>query len=779
MGTETLITRETGQKITAEVINLLNRVLEGDFVGRDSTGAPALGQLLGTLAIPWNIANITNLILNGSPVDPSLLTRPPNIVSSGLSRSNSDYPAFLDFDNITNAIEILGDAVNLNLLINGSAAIVGTDINTTGLTVAPSSNNTCLVNEPTFVDQESTKYAGEDGTTLNIDAAGSEITSRIGQVIALQKNGSTEIMLAYVKSTTELTNIFRGWFYDSNGAPIVRETLADDDQLNILSLAWIFVEDDGLIVEISYKSPIYSFDQPSGTAGDYWFDLLNNTWKVHSGVSWDVSDQTLVGACAIGTTKTGGQRPLDFYHDYRDTNTIQLEIFSSTVIQSKSIDNLFYAYSKSVSISETKITWNSASDMETGSITANTIYYLYIAKTGQRVISLEKPYDRIDLNGKYHPYEAWRYVGEAETNSNSQWSQVYSHILIDDNIGKVGKNSARNSAMVIDTRDTVTTPITASSSGVYTIDGFIAAVNGGGAFSVEQESGQVLGDDFEYCLLATSTVQNVSRDASDYSYIKQKILGYNVSDLAFGTNNAKKITISFKVKSSLGGVYSLGLQNAANDRAMVKEVVLLANVTKDISLTLTGDLIGTWLNSNDIGLELVWDLGSGSNYEQPPDVWAAGNKWLSDEQVDWMGQAVGATFRMTAIHVEVGNIGTEYPHEKFKDTLAECRKFLPAWGSGRLPAVGNAISSVAGYLTISYPETRVPPNEIVVGVFANILLGVDGVVPPVAISALGRSNFSTTSCRLQPTAASSPPFIPGQVMTLDSTTLIYLTGAEL
>jgi hypothetical protein len=350
---------------------------------------------------------------------------PPNRVISGAVRTNSEYPNFLDFDGSGPNVTILGDTTNLKVSINDIEVTISTDILTSGLTVAPSANNTCLVNDSTLTDQLSSKYTGEDDSILNIDTAGSEITSRIGQVVALQKNGGTEIMLAFVKSATQLTNVYRGFFYDSSSDPIVRETLADGDQLNILSLGWLFIESDGLTTDVTYKSPTYSYTQPSGTVGDYWFDMSLNVWKRFA-ASWVTIDRTLIGMVAIGTAVTVGKRETDFYYDYRDTNTVALEVFSDEIIRSKDKTNNVFAYSGTLRIDPTKITWDNTSDMETGSVASSTTYYLYMASTGQRVVSLEKYYTRNDLRGRYHPYEAWRYIGNGVTDATSDWSTTLS-----------------------------------------------------------------------------------------------------------------------------------------------------------------------------------------------------------------------------------------------------------------------------------------------------------------------------------------------------------------
>lgn len=363
---------------------------------------------------------------------------PDNRVISGRTRVNSQQPSFLDLDGGTASVTVLGSATPLVVAINGASVTVETDIVVSGLTVAPASNNTCLINDGGLSDQPSSKYAGEydtvfadtfpDDPGITIDNAGSEITSRIGQTCAFQKNGGSEILLAYIKSATQLVNVRRGWFYDEDDDPIVRETLANNDQLNILSLVWLFMQNDEITVDATNRTPTYSFTAPTTPlVGDYWFDMSINKWKRYT-TTWAVINRTLIGMVAVGTAYSVGKRELDFFHDYRDTNTVALERLDDDVVQSVTSDNTIFVYSKTLRIQPGKLKWNGTTDMETGVIAADTKYYLYLAATGEFIISTEKYYNRPDLLGLYHPYEAWRCIGIGITDSSADWETVYDFV---------------------------------------------------------------------------------------------------------------------------------------------------------------------------------------------------------------------------------------------------------------------------------------------------------------------------------------------------------------
>ena len=141
---------------------------------------------------------------------------------------------------------------------------------------------------------------------------------------------------------------------------------------------------------------------------------------------------------AIGTVKAEGKREQDYFHDYRDTNTIELEVFSDEIIRAKDKTNDVFAYSKTLRINHHKPVWNNTLDMETGTVAASTKYYNYFASTGERVVSLEKYYTRNDLRGRYHPYEAWRYIGSGTTDGTSDWESKITGIAPE----KIGSEDA-------------------------------------------------------------------------------------------------------------------------------------------------------------------------------------------------------------------------------------------------------------------------------------------------------------------------------------------------
>lgn len=449
MATNTLNDRSVGETIEAEFFNSIHQALEDDVVGRDSSGVPAAGKNLGTAAFPWGTVRSDAIIVNGSALDISQVAAPPSRVVSGATRSTSNQPAYLTPDGGAATLNILGGTTSLVYDVNGVAVTLSSDIQETGLTLAPSTNNTCLINDTDAADQDDTRLWGEENPfatkkEIQIDTIGTEISSRNGKLAAFQ-HGTGEIFLARIDTTnTRLHKCFRGFFYDSAVAPIKREVFSNNDQLVILNLGFVFLEDNATTIDVTYNEPVYSFTAPGSPAtGDYWFDLGNNLWNRYSGTQFENVDRTFVGLIVMDDTNAIAARSEDFNSSFKDDNTLALEIQSTEIVRAKALGSKVNVYGSEIFYGNSQPSWNmttnlaTSADMYNASEAANTYYYLYVKNDGNVVISDIEPHDRKDLKGLYHPQNPWRMVGGAfNDNSNdivragdeiSDPGKVYAH----------------------------------------------------------------------------------------------------------------------------------------------------------------------------------------------------------------------------------------------------------------------------------------------------------------------------------------------------------------
>lgn len=346
-----------------------------------------------------------------------------NRISSGKASSNSNAPRFLVPSGTTTSITLDAAPTNLVYYINGVQYTATADVTFSGMSTAPTSNNTCLVNDSILAGQEASKWVGEDGTTLSIDTIGTEITSLINKYAGFKvvSGGLTEYFIGYVNSAS-ITNCLRGCFYDQNLAAIPRIAISDNNTISLMGLGWMFANSTAGIA-VSYINPQVSYSTPSATTG-YWFDIGATAWKTYNGSSWNNVSQTLVGFSLQTTNACVGARCFDFYAAYSDYSNMQLDYVSATTIQQRNFGGKVSVGSSLIEYKTYKPTWDITVDRETGyGESASLTYFAYVGENGQCKLSPEKPYYSPDMGrGWYHPYENWRALASIQNNAASDLS---------------------------------------------------------------------------------------------------------------------------------------------------------------------------------------------------------------------------------------------------------------------------------------------------------------------------------------------------------------------
>lgn len=380
-------------------------------------------EMKGSEVDYWYESAPTSLSELASALGSTLLA---NRIASGRMRTGSSQPLFLvPPSGGTKVVTLKGATTPFVYFINSTSYTISTDVTLTSLTAAPSSNNTTLVNLPGLAAESWTAVLGEFGSTIQVDAMGSEISALVGKLAGFKISGaSTEYCLARVDSTTQLSNIKRGLFFDSTDAPISRSALSDNTTITLMKLTWIFANTGGTLAA-AYTNPTFSSDEPtSPSIGDYWYDTANSTWKQFNVSSvWVTAGATLVGCCLQDTTDTVAARSFDFFKNFSELCTARIERTSATACITANQDTEMSIYGTGLKFNPGRMTWSTATDFDSGvTEAASTLYFLYVKESGDVVISNVIPYDRTaDLKGLYHPYHTWRCVGSVYNNGSSDF----------------------------------------------------------------------------------------------------------------------------------------------------------------------------------------------------------------------------------------------------------------------------------------------------------------------------------------------------------------------
>ena len=242
------------------------------------------------------------------------------------------------------------------------------------------------------------------------------------------------------------------------------------------------------------------------------------------------------------------------------------------------------------------------------------------------------------------------------------------------------KNRIINGAMMIDQRNAGASVTPTTSTDGYPVDRFAVTVSQNSKLTAQQNAGGLTGTNLpvgfqNYLGVTSSSAYSVS--SSDVFAIYHRIEGFNFADMQWGTANAKTITLSFQVYSSLTGTFGGALRNAASNRSYpFTYTISAANTWTSISITIAGDTSGTWVGAtNGIGLQLWIGLGVGSTASGAAGSWAGANYTSATGATSVVGTN-GATFYITGVQLEKGSTATSFDYRPYGTELALCQRYF-------------------------------------------------------------------------------------------------------
>jgi hypothetical protein len=282
------------------------------------------------------------------------------------------------------------------------------------------------------------------------------------------------------------------------------------------------------------------------------------------------------------------------------------------------------------------------------------------------------------------------------------------------------KNRIINGAMVIDQRNAgaSTTPSTTSQS-VFLLDRWAYFGSQASKFTFQQNAGSVTPPAGFTNYFGATVASSVSIGSGDSFFISQTIEAFNTADLNFGSANAKTVTVSFWVRSSLTGTFGGALTNG-NENASAPSraypftyTISSANTWTQISVTIAGDTTGTWNGaSNATGLVVIFGLGVGSTYSTTANSWAGGNYVGATGATSVVGTN-GATFYITGVQLEVGSAATNFDVRSYGTELQLCQRYYETGitGSGSRYSDNYGISAGQYKVTKRITSPTVTPSS--------------------------------------------------------------------
>ena len=268
------------------------------------------------------------------------------------------------------------------------------------------------------------------------------------------------------------------------------------------------------------------------------------------------------------------------------------------------------------------------------------------------------------------------------SNSFSNWTtaipddSVTTAKIADDSIQSLkNRNLIINGAMQVAQRGTQVTGVT--TPGYRTCDRFYHSVSNLGTWTVDQSTDAPNG--FSNSFKLTCTTADASPAAADWCFLFHRIEAQNLQHLAFGTADAKSMTLSFWVKSNKTGAASLDLLQFDNSTKMVSKSYTInsADTWEYKTISIPADTAGLIDNDNGYGLQIEWWLNSGTDWSSGSlqSTWSTYDATHRNVSNLGVGGAINDYFAITGVQLEVGEVATPFEHESFGQTLAKCQRY--------------------------------------------------------------------------------------------------------
>ncbi len=161
------------------------------------------------------------------------------------------------------------------------------------------------------------------------------------------------------------------------------------------------------------------------------------------------------------------------------------------------------------------------------------------------------------------------------------------------------------------------------------------------------------------------------------------IEGQDCQRLAFGTSDAKDVTLSFYAKSSsqnsghtygiMLGAYLNGTRNAQVKSFTVTDSWQRFTITFNGTGTVTSTAIN---NDNANGMQISFSLAAGSSDQVSYSTWTNDTGLKGFTGQDNFFDNTNNEFYLTGVQLEVGDKATDFEHMSFADELQKCLRYF-------------------------------------------------------------------------------------------------------
>jgi len=332
-------------------------------------------------------------------------------------------------------------------------------------------------------------------------------------------------------------------------------------------------------------------------------------------------------------------------------------------------------------------------DRGTGSIrlATNSAERMRVTSAGNVGLGTTSPTTKLDVNGTV---KATDYVGDYPLSNR--------RINI-------------NGDMKIAQRNTSKASIT--SNGYHFVDRWSWMQNGG-TVTLSQVSADVpSGAGFKYSAkMQTTTASGGSIAAGNVLGYGYAFEGQDIHRLKYGNAAAESLAISFWAKSSQTGVFVTTLKHGSR---IVSEQHTISNANTWVKYTwiVPGDTSTALTNTdNTEGMRLYIYISSGSNTNGGAHISTWGSyhsaHMAAGNTLDCLTN-VNATFYLTGVQVEIGEVVTPYEHISYDEEFRKCQRYYQDWTEWTSPASNHGDDHYDGHAIVQQLRVDMRANPTI------------------------------------------------------------------
>jgi hypothetical protein len=221
--------------------------------------------------------------------------------------------------------------------------------------------------------------------------------------------------------------------------------------------------------------------------------------------------------------------------------------------------------------------------------------------------------------------------------------------------------------------------------------------------------------------IANQTTPYLGYVPSSAVLYQQSIEGNNVSDLFYGTANAKPATLSLWLKNVTASTqtFTLALNNGGASGASRSVLYSIASVAPNewqrVVVNVPGDLLGTWLKDNGLGLNVALVLGANSGaLAETTGEWQTGAYFTADSSQNYAASATNFlalqdnAVYVTGVQLEKGALVTPFEFRPEAVELGLCQRYFEIGSAAMIGSAAGANNMVGSFITYSMFKRIVP-----------------------------------------------------------------------